>query len=216
MALNKFRDFVEDGKKRKYWLLICVALGSIIGSISSCQFGSNLKTTEIVIPKIGVLHYLSLPKGVVSRSDIQSFEINIPSADDFVRVFVNNYLVASNENPESLIHFTNLDEDIRKEAKLFLQKFAINRGHSLENIRADFYLHDGLNHIVIELENGDWGFCNTRYDIRVNGVILQGYPSAVPYPQNLPNEMSELLGPTIHGWNNAICSRRIFQFTLKK
>jgi hypothetical protein len=214
---------------RKSLLSIFFVSGVVIAFLSVAEFGENLDASSPVkIPTIGVLHRLQLPKDVVNRNDIRSFEIQAPDADDFIRVYVNNYLVAINEHPDFVI------SDSAEPDSQLLKKYIINRKQPTSGPKkdpkdqrksVDLYLRDGLNYIVVEVEN-TLGPCDGGYKFFVNSQELKDYPSSVPYPQKQPNETSDLLLLNEDNSNEipayqpvdiqyAICSRRIYEFELK-
>ena len=171
------------------------------------------------MPGVGIIHRIALPKGVASRSrDIWSAQLKLEDGDDFVRAYINNYMLVSNERPELLVHWSEIDQERNKAALQILRTVAVQRGHNRGALQADFHLREGVNHFVIELENRT-GPCAAGFQLRVNDVLIRGYPPTIPASFEETDVLTgrRLVGPTDRrDLTDAVCSRQVLQFELEK
>ncbi len=214
-------------KHRVAWLLTCLLLGSATGFLSAISLSRNLKASSIAVPGLGQIHRIALPRGVHRRSDIWKFEIRNEAADDFSRVYVNNYIVLSSEQPELFVGINAKEQIDVNESKTLLQSVLVPRAQPFGKTLVDFHLKTGWNVIVLELDNRI-GPCQTRLEMLVNDELIRGIPSEFPTSfseiQNLAAGESTI---DVVQWRDGteypvkepviedgLCARRIFQFWL--
>jgi hypothetical protein len=180
--------------------------GVLTGTAASFRYGKNLPSKPINIPGLGILQRVQLPGGPYSFESIGVFDVDLPDADDFGRVYVNNYVLISTERPDLLVSY----EETKTVSAAQLKRFAVNRGHNRGRRGANYYLRPGLNYIVVELENRT-GPCAMGYNFKIGEREVPNVPRTVG---SSAEELRALTGGSISP-ENAICSRRIFEFELE-
>src|SRR6266436_147098 len=129
--------------QRGKWLALCISMGTVLGLALAISFGHNFRSAQTTLPFVGVVRSVALPKGVVSLTqDVLSVQISLPDGDDFVRAYINNYLLVSNERPELLIHWSVDDEEQKKAALRFITREAVRRGHNRGLRGLNYYLRE--------------------------------------------------------------------------
>jgi hypothetical protein len=117
-----------------------------------------------------------------------------------------------------MVHWSEIDQEKKRDALQVLRSFAVQRGHNRGALQADFHLREGLNHFVIELENRT-GPCAAGFQLRVNDVLIRGHPTSIPASFE---ETDVITGKRVVGstgrrdLTDVICSRQILQFELDK
>jgi hypothetical protein len=175
---------------------------------------------------IGRIEVLRMPIGARRLIDIKSFIINMPGADDYGRVFANNYLVLNREAPD--VFYTQVDDASKREA--------ISNDKAQRNVNmigekdVKGYLRSGFNFIVAELENAI-GPCSFSIDISVNGTELETFPRIIPNGffaeresvnsalfQKFEKAQAADAAPGDFApdpYDDVVCARRIFQVNLE-
>ena len=221
-----------------------ILFGVILGAIIASQFGKGLRPGPVqLVETVGRIEILRLPTKARRLSDIRTFIIQMDGADDYGRVFVNNYLWMNNENPQQLFYSSNDTKERRDE----FNQLAVDRNELLVVKRdARVLLRSGTNDIVVELENSILGTCVTAIDIVVNGEELESFPRSIPDRLNVEAEVvnrtllrqfkkaersdvhselseaernkfsaSEISDLSVSSLDDVICARRIFQFEVE-
>jgi len=165
-----------------------------------------------------MLQSIRLPLGARAAEELSSFEVEMNGADDFARVYVNNYLVISTENPGAILLFApELDEQQQMMARL-----SVKRNIPLPGKKdVASFLHKGINTIVFENENSIFGTCSAAISLFANGKKIERFPVRVPiefYPERaslLPDAI-ELFerAKAVPAIDDILCARRIFVFEL--
>ncbi len=196
-----------------------VTVSALAGLVSALVFGRGfVPAAPLAISGYGFVQTIRLPIGARTTNDLTSFEVDMAGADDFARVYVNNYLVVSTENPKAILLFApELDPQQQLMAHLAVKRNMPAPG------RRDVtpLLHKGTNTIVFENENSIFGTCAAQINLFANGKQLERFPVKVPiglYPERaslLPGvidlfERSKAV-PTS---DDILCARRIFVFEL--
>jgi hypothetical protein len=171
---------------------------------------------------IGRIEALRLPIGARHYVDVKSFVIGMGGADDYGRVYLNNYLVLNRE--ASGLFFNGNDNPANRLSAA--QNIVDRRVNKLGDLEAREYLQAGKNVVLIELENAV-GACETRVDIRVNGIQLERFPVQLPNNFQVDREVvNQVLFQKFKeaqtestnlpdAMDDVTCSRRAFQFTLE-
>jgi hypothetical protein len=228
--------------------LVAVVLGALI----SYSFGTGFRPapakaiadrqTEQSM-SMGRIETLRLPLKARRLSDIRTFDVEMKSADDYGRVFVNNVLFLNTDDPD-LLFYTHDDPEV---SRALTKKFAVDRYDLMVGKRdARPLLRSGIkNYIVVELENSILGPCVTSVDMFVNGEELETFPRTLPEAWNVEPEVmnSDLLKKmkalernpakgftdeerkkysvserselSVTSLEDAICARRVFEFFLE-
>jgi hypothetical protein len=142
-------------------------------------------------------------------------------ADDYGRVYLNNYVVANKE--ATSVRFRKLENiDGPDLESIVVDRKANKLGADIE---AREYLRQGQNVIIIELENAV-GPCEERVDIRVNGSQLEQVPAQLP--QNFQVDTEAVNAEVFHKFkvaeshgksvpdplDDVLCARRAYMFSL--
>jgi hypothetical protein len=174
---------------------------------------------EQKINNIAQIHRVLPPEGGRKFSEIGSVTVKMGEADDYGRVFVNNYLIM---NGESKTLFT--DDQLKLRTGLdAINKDAIDRANpAFGEHEVKQYLRKGLNYIVFELENSLQGTCAVAIDIKINGIRLQGFPIYIP---NQFDVEEVAVNPSLLAFlrsyvpvtvtADALCARRIVELELE-
>lgn len=208
--------------------MICsAAVGLLVGVWAASEYAKNLSASAVEIPGIGKLHRIALPIGVTRFEDVRSIEIEVSEADDYVRVYFNNYLAINNDYPGREVLFsTTWGQRGDKAWKPALTAGTrIHRKADLLGRRnATISLRRGWNHIVVELENGADGYCVVQPRIFVNGTPVGGLPPVLPESaedalkfvasrRGTESATAELLDG--NSLRNALCARAVYQFQVQ-
>jgi hypothetical protein len=210
-------------------------LVAIVASIAAIASAAILTTIFAVglppdrftaLDGIGRIEVLRMPVGARRLIDVKSFVIKMPGADDYGRVFANNYLVLNKEAQD--IFYTQHDDARKKDA------ITSDKAQRNVNLLGDNdikgYLRTGSNIIVAELENAV-GPCTFGIDIHVNGIELETFPRTIPDKFFAEKEsvnstlfqkfekaqaMDTSAGySTPDPYDDVVCARRIFQVDLE-
>ncbi|MDE8762599.1 hypothetical protein PZB21_25845 [Rhizobium sp. CBK13] len=198
----------------------------LIGWGASLSFVLGSKPEPAAMVKIdggsiGVIESLRMPIGARSKADINTFQIENAGGDDYARVFVNNYLVLSDENPNKIFYFPAAGILNEKKRKKFLE-MAVDRRENTSGVTdVTAYLKQGYNYIIVENENSTLGACSTGISISVNGQKLEGFPKSIPV--RFTTEAAVLNSELVRRYkevhlphlSNALCARRIFSVFLQ-
>jgi hypothetical protein len=192
---------------------------ALLGGGLAFEFGKGLRPQDArEIDGLGQIEAIRLPAEARRLADLTSFVINLPGADDYGKVYFNNYLVLSTENPTSLFYNIN-NPDAAK-------KVAIDYGakRNLITTSADVAsrIVSQWNYIVVENENSALGGCVTSVDITVNGQRLERFPRS--FPKNAYAELTTLNSVLARKFDqaqvgaiiDALCARHIFAFYVDK
>ncbi len=115
---------------------------------------------------LGEIRTVRMPIGARRLEDVKSFVIKMPGADDYGRVFANNYLALNKEAPN--LFYTSKGSAASRQM-VELKKAQRNAQLPPEN-DVKGYLRRGTNFIVAELENAS-GPCVFGVDTGVNGDL---------------------------------------------
>jgi len=194
-----------------------IVLAAVFALAIATNWATNLQSGYQQIPTIGRIKLIRLPKDVTSLDDVRTFVITMNEAQDYARIFVNNYVFIDNESATKL--FTNVvgsPEDLKT-----IAGESIDRKDYFVGARdAIYFLRKGKNFVVVEMENAHLG-CNTLVDISVNGTELEHFPEKMPENLYLDSETTaELLKQQFErlklpAVSNAVCARRIYEIDLK-
>jgi hypothetical protein len=209
---------------------IMTALAFLVAAMSGValtfRFSSGLKPGLYLSDDgIGRVEALRLPIGARRYADVKSFVIGMGGADDYGRVYLNNYIVLNRE----ATGLPYSDKDTPANRLVASAKIVDRKVNKLGDLEAREYLQEGRNIIVIELENAV-GPCETRVDIRVNGVQLERFPMQLPdnfqvdrevVNQTLFQKFKKAAANSVLNsldfpdfMDDVTCARRAFQFTL--
>ena len=98
--------------------------------------------------------------------------------DDFGKVYLNNFLVLSSEDPEHLYYSTRKEEEAKRVSLQFSVLRNLNpKAHDLNMVDL---IVPGWNFVVFEVENSFYGECSATIDIVANGKRLEQFPRSVP------------------------------------
>src|SRR4051794_2834268 len=207
------------GHRRQISRYIATATAFLIAAVSgvclTAWFAGGLHPgLYIAADGIGKIEALRLPIGARRYADVKSFIIGMASADDYGRVYLNNYVVLNREASDLF------GDDTSQNKAAATARIVDRKANKLNDREAREYLLEGKNTIIIELENAV-GPCELRVDIRVNGVQLERFP--IQLPNNFlveqeainPGTFRKLREMRANYMDDVICARRAFQFTLE-
>jgi hypothetical protein len=205
------RYFVR--KRRAASLLLCGALAVVLGIASVLFLGQNRPGAGQAYDGFGHVYWVALPKGVTRIEDISTFEILPGGADDFTRAELNGHVVVNSEDRWGALIPERTDDRTRDETLWDLTKrHVVDRSTYLMHRKAiQFALVQGLNHLVVELENYR-GPCGGGIQVFVNGQPIIGAPMSLPLRGELRDDDERLL-PRAHR-EHALCARVAYQFKL--
>jgi hypothetical protein len=213
------RSFVSQPIFRLMGVLLTLTISLLAAATTSYQFGKGFRAAAIqTIAMTGRIEHLRMPVGARTLDDIRTFMIRMDGAQDFARIFVNNYLLIDNESPKDMLFISVPRSDDKREKVL---PMAIDRSdYHVGSLSARYYLLKGKNYIIAEVENGYLG-CNTVVDIVVNGTQLEHFPKVLPdrlYVEadsvnSLVKDRFEKLRKS--AVQDSLCSRRIWEFELE-
>jgi hypothetical protein len=213
------RSGVAKYNKRPVLAGLVVVLTALAGWTFAAVFGRGFTPAPAAeVPTYGFVQSVRLPIRARSINELSSFEVEMNGADDFARVYVNNYLVISTENPNSILLFTP-ESDPQQQ---MMTRLAVKRNIPLPG-RKDVVglLRKGVNTIVFENENSIFGTCSAAIVLFANGQRLERFPVRVPiglYPERasaFPSAI-ELFERTraAPSATDILCARRVFVFEL--
>jgi hypothetical protein len=167
---------------------------------------------------VGRIEVIQMPVGGRRLEDVKSFLMTKVSYDDFGKVYVNNYLVNASEDRHRILLAV---KDNDKESKDFQETNARGRNNEFPLPKdVTIFLRRGTNHIVYEVENAT-GACTGEINFLVNNIELKAFPQYMPNEDFQPdlytaNEVlrAQLKEQKMDFVDNALCSRRIWQFSL--
>ncbi|AUW47172.1 hypothetical protein [Rhizobium leguminosarum] len=202
-------------------LLLSVCTGWIV----SPEFGLGIRSAAPASIDsdggyLGEIETLRMPIGARTKDDISTFKIENGGGDDYVRIYVNNYLVLSDESPERLFYMTAPGAQNEEVRKKFLEMAVDRREYRLGAVDIAPFLRSGYNYIVFENENSTLGACSTGVMMSVNEQKLEGFPKQIParftaeasvLNASLVKRAKEAGLPHL---NNALCARRVFSIYL--
>src|SRR5260370_41205917 len=92
--------------RRPLLAAIVVTVSALAGLLCASVFGRGFApAAPVEVSGSGFIQIVRLPMGARTMNELTSFEVDIGGADDFARVYVNNYLVVSTENPKAILMF---------------------------------------------------------------------------------------------------------------
>jgi hypothetical protein len=201
-----------------------VGLGVALVALATFMFAEGRPASApIPLGGLGIAEAIQLPQEARRIGQINSFVVRMDDVDDFGRVFVNNYLVLADSGSDAALSRPEFKEKIPD-----LRVRRSNPPPSETDVIS--FLQVGENFLVVELENSMLGGCQLRINISINGRAINGFPRVLPKdfkfeipPVNLtlaerfgkysmPD--AKVPGSGISGAGDAVCSRRIFQFTV--
>lgn len=193
--------------------------GSILAVVAVACLGENFKPGAIGhLDQVGRIEVIRLPATARDLDGIRTFSVKMGGADDYGRVFVNNYLVLNTENPDKLF-YTDNDPKEKKEAA---SKLALRRNQFMVGEAGVVHLlHRGKNYIVAEVENSLWGACSGGIEVIVNGSLLENFPRGFPDRLSVEEDVMNTGLRKLYDQSHvpavfdALCSRRIFEFQLQ-
>jgi hypothetical protein len=206
---------LSESDKRVILVVGSNLIGALCGFILALGWGKNFKPRTFQEAQLGIFHRIPLPSDISGR-DI-NFEIQMPGADDFARVYVNGYLALSTEDMSNIVQFREGPEgEERKRAASFVEQYAVRRNHphSAERVGRTGYLKASRNFVVLEIENSTQGYCGGGIRLFVNGEELTGVPISVPAGSEEIGALRGVTSGEVTDVANALCSRRIIEFDL--
>lgn len=213
-----FLKLVALTRRYRTSAVVYAILGGLIAGWGLAQLGKNFRASpELKIDGIGRIQTVALPNTAMSIEDMNSFTIKIDGADDYTRVFVNNYLALNQETSESVFYIPPPDSEVFKQLK---QSAVDRRAHRLGEVEVKPYLRRGKNFVIIELENSIMSTCIVNVEMKVSGIRLPSFPRILPegfdvemeaVNDRLLKEYRRLRESTLE---DATCSRRIFEITI--
>lgn len=191
------------------FMAVSVIAGVAIGYGAVLVLAMNLNVGTKFIPGIGYLHRVSLSQGPTPRSEIETFQLQATGVDDHMRIFLNNHVVLTTEDPCNLLGQERIPTDECKATR-------VNRYLVFPRISDNVYLNSqhlrkGVNHLVVELENDIYGYCGMHLGFEIDGVKPTNYITQTP----VSPETVRALNEPWDNLSNSICSRRIYQFWLE-
>jgi hypothetical protein len=217
---SPYREILLSPTARRPLLAaLVVTVSALAGLLCAWLFGRGfVPAAPVEVSGYGFIQTVRLPVGARTMNELTSFEVDMGGADDFARVYVNNYLVVSTENPKAILLFApELDAQ-----QQLMEQLAVKR-NMLPPGRREIITHirKGTNTIVFENENSIMGTCAARITLFANGKQLERFP--VKVPNGLYPERASLLPGVIelferskraHSSDDILCARRIFVFEL--
>jgi hypothetical protein len=196
-----------------------VTVSALAGLFCAWLFGRGFApAAPVEVSSYGFIQTVRLPRGARTTNELTSFEVDMGGADDFARVYVNNYLVVSTENPKAILMFApELDPQ-----QQLMSRLAVKRNMPAPGRREVIaFIRKGANTIVFENENSIFGTCASQITLFANGKQLERFPVKVPiglYPEGaslLPGVI-ELFERTkvVPSSDDILCARRMFVFEL--
>jgi hypothetical protein len=205
--INKWPPAIQ----RVTWLASSIVCGTLLGIIFAAGWGDNFRTKSTRVDGLGTFYRVALPKDIRERNDVRTAEIAAPGASDYERIGVNNYWIASSENPNGIMSPLPKNEVEYPD----LEEIVVNRNHDGRLRGALIAYLQGRNFVVFEMENSSWGYCAGGFDVRLNGNSIVGVPLSAP------SDLSEILSllrttedKISGGFHNVLCSRRIVEIDL--
>ena len=202
-------------------LLVAAVIGMLaaVGVVSNYGIGVR-PAPATSVNGFGRFEPIRLPFGSRRLSDIKSFVVRMNGADDYGRVFVNNYLLLDTENPAAIFYNIFNTDSEKAKLKQFVDTYSVSRNvYMVGDKDARVFLKEGLNTVVFEVENSLWGTCAGEMDLTVNGQELETFPRSVPDALYVEKEVVN--STLLHDFesagdalNDVLCSRRIFEFWL--
>jgi hypothetical protein len=216
---RKTRFHIAKHNRRPVLAALVVVLSALTGLMFAAMFGRGFAPAPATeVPTYGFVQSVRMPMRARSTDELFSFEVEMDGADDFARVYVNNYLVVSTENPNSILMFTP-ETDPQQQ---LMTRLAVKRNTPLPG-RKDVvgFLRKGTNAIVFENENSIFGTCSAAISLFANGQRLERFPVKVPiglYPEraSLSEAVIGLFERThaAPAADDILCARRVFVFDL--
>ncbi|AYG60575.1 hypothetical protein [Rhizobium jaguaris] len=207
-------------RKHVIGALLSLIIGTASGFPIVYFFGEWLPPAEPhIIAGTGRIEEIRMPEGARKKVDVRKFIIAGGDADDFGRIYINNYLVNSGESPTKLFNSTN---PAGTSARSDAIKYAVIRNDfMIEDKDVTVFLRRGDNYVVRELENSIFGTCVGGIRIEVNGATLEHFPQTMPdnfYVE--PGVSNSVLAQKfeqagIGALSDAVCARRIYHFRLE-
>lgn len=196
---------------------VVIALSALAGVICALVFGRGFHPlAPAKVDSYGVVQTIRLPVGARTINQLTSFEVEMRGADDFARVYANNYLVISTENPNQILLFAP-EKDPQEE---LMARVSVKRNMPLPGRKEVIsVIRKGTNTIVFENENSIFGACAASMSLFANGKQLEGFPVQVPdglYPERT-SLLPEVIGlfertKAAPSADDILCARRIFVF----
>lgn len=196
-------------KSRLISMIATLVASAAVGFVAVLLLGKNLNGGTIFMPGIGHLHRLSLSQGPTSRSEIDAIQLQTTGADDHMRVFLNNYVTLTTEDPCAVLGQEAIPRDECNATR-------ISRNLQFPKLLKDGYSNtlypkQGVNHLVVELENDIYAYCTMFLGFQIDGFRPTNYLSQTP----VSPETARALNEPWDNLSNSICSRRIYQFWLE-
>jgi hypothetical protein len=209
----------------KFLLTAGAAVATAFATVSC--FGVGLTSPPATtIDAVAQYENIRLPVGGRTERGLKSFVVRLRSIDDYARVYVNNRQVISSAGslPFEHIAWSDAHEDYKV-------RFGVNRSNPIASeVEVRRWLRQGVNWIMIELENSRWGACSMVAELLVNGAQLEGSPYFIPHREQVQAQLSnpglrQRLGDLsvktsqlkefgVTADNDALCARLIFGFEL--
>jgi hypothetical protein len=202
----------------KPWRALCIALAGIVLGAVAARFGNGLHPAALKdIPTVGRIQVLLPPVQALSLEGIHSFTVELKEVDDFARVYLNNYLIAVREI--RAVDIVDAGQLPKPDPHLFESSVTPRGNFGTGPTEVKQFLRVGRNYLVAELENGAWGPCSARLEVKINGIAPLGFP--VFLGEGFAAEGGVTLNPEIKvkvpkgDWlADAVCARRIYQIDL--
>jgi hypothetical protein len=205
------------------WSAKVVGVGAALAALVTLMFAEGRPASApITLDGLGIAETIQLPQEARKIAEMNSFVVRLNDVDDFGRIFVNNYLVLTASWSDAALKRPEFKD---------IPDLRISRSNPPQS-EADVisFLRVGKNFLVAELENSMLGGCHLRINISINDHAINGFPRVIPkeFKFEMPpvnSTLAERFGgysmpdpkvpwSGISGAGDAICSRRIFQFTI--
>jgi hypothetical protein len=202
----------------------------LLGFALADLFGASFHSDDPhEIESVGRIATIRMPVGARKLKEVKTFVLKGGGGDDFGRIYVNNYLVNSNETPKNVFY---TDNPLGAATKTIAIDNAVDRAiYMMDAKDVRIFLRPGKNYIVQELENSILGSCVSSIDITVNGTELEGFPQNIPDDLYVEKDVAngELLSKFeaaaaidakttkvgVSALADALCARRIWEITLE-
>lgn len=201
-----------------------MAVGVALAALATFIFAEGRPASgPIPLDGIGIAETIQLPLEARKIGQINSFVVRMDDVDDFARIFVNNYLVLTATWSDPTLGRPEFKDNIPD-----LHVFRANPTQPEADVIS--LLQVGKNFIVVELENSMLGGCRLKINISINDNPIIGARRVIPTEFNLEmppvsKTLAERFGKYstpdpnvawsgVSGGGNAVCSRRVFQFTI--
>ena len=160
----------------------------VVGYLIVIWLGKGLTSPRPrIIENFAHFENIRLPIGARTEGELKSFVVRFKDVDDFTRVYVNNRQVTSTDNPERPFQYITWKDNDRD----YKARFVVNRANPVDaQVEIRRWLRQGVNWVMVELENSRWGACTMGIQFEANGTQLEGSPYFIPQRQQTGSHLS--------------------------